>query len=231
MELVPIKIYGWDEPILLPKSVRRAGSNHQKRTLSTKRKKIDGYTTSTSVTPTVRWDDQCGNGHNSFSVTASTVDFDDKGMIVGNGGGCCHDVITKTHPEIAHLIRWHLCSSDGPMHYLANTLYHALEHGPKYAHVYFEDKNRGVDRQCIKYCDPLEARKTFGGDDRYIITPDPTSSKVRNLDYARDSACWPEATDEQLTSAPEDLKRMLIERLPALMIQMYQEITDFGFIY
>jgi hypothetical protein len=70
----------------------------------------------------VRHDDQCGNGHNSFAITAT---------IYENGrdvcGGCCHEEVAKHFPELAPFIKWHLTSTDGPMHYLANTVYHASD--------------------------------------------------------------------------------------------------------
>ena len=71
-----------------------------------------------SITATVRYDDRYRNGHNTFSITAD---------IQRNGreyaGGCCHDEVAERFPELAPFIKWHLCSSDGPMHYVANTLY------------------------------------------------------------------------------------------------------------
>ncbi len=65
--------------------------------------------------PTLKFGDECNNGHNTFSLTVEGKDF----------GGCCHDAIKETWPEFAHLIGWHLCSTDGPLHYIANTVYHA----------------------------------------------------------------------------------------------------------
>jgi hypothetical protein len=38
-----------------------------------------------------------------------------------------HDEAVKIFPEYAHLIKWHLVSSDEPMHYAANTMYHASD--------------------------------------------------------------------------------------------------------
>lgn len=63
----------------------------------------------------LRYDDDCGNGHNSFAVTLSTW----------SSAGCQHDLVEKVFPEFAYLIPWHLCGSDGPMHYIPNTLYQA----------------------------------------------------------------------------------------------------------
>ena len=56
------------------------------------------------ITATARYDDQCGNGHNSFSLTA---DIESKS---GNrwqdySGGCCHEEIEKHFPELAPFIK------------------------------------------------------------------------------------------------------------------------------
>lgn len=89
----------------------------------------DTYEPGARIRAEIRFDDELGNGHNSFAVT---------GDIYGNAvkrrgiytrewiaGGCCHDEIARAFPELAHLIRWHLFDSTGPMHYIANTVYHA----------------------------------------------------------------------------------------------------------
>lgn len=68
----------------------------------------------------VRFDDNCGNGHNSFAITA---DVYRPGARDIDAGGCLHDEIVEAFPELSHLIKWHLCNSDGPMHYVSNALY------------------------------------------------------------------------------------------------------------
>ena len=82
--------------------------------------RLDGGQGSMKVV--IRYDDECGNGHNSFSITGTTY-RDNKEW----GCGCIHDDIAKFAPELAHLIKWHLTSSDGPMYYIANTMYHARD--------------------------------------------------------------------------------------------------------
>lgn len=72
----------------------------------------------------LRFDDECGNGENTFSMTA---DVYRPGARDIDGGGCLHEEIAKYFPELAHLVRWHLVSTDGPMHYLANATYLASE--------------------------------------------------------------------------------------------------------
>ena len=76
------------------------------------------------VTATVRFDDECGNGHNLFSITGNAWEVGSR-RHDPDTCGCIHDIIKVAFPELAPFIKWHLSSSDGPMHYIANTLYHA----------------------------------------------------------------------------------------------------------
>jgi hypothetical protein len=66
------------------------------------------------IAATVRYDDRCGNGHNTFSITADMSD---------GSGGCQHEEVARYFPELAPLIKWHLVSTDGPLHYIENTMY------------------------------------------------------------------------------------------------------------
>lgn len=88
---------------------------------------------------TVQHDDNCGNGHNTFAITADlygrgrqpgepTIKHEPTGKALWlNSCGCLHDEIKEHLPQLAQYIKWHTCSTDGPMHYIANTLYHAGE--------------------------------------------------------------------------------------------------------
>lgn len=71
------------------------------------------------------FDDACGNGHNTFAITADIDRKAKNGRWVEYSGGCLHDEIRKHFPELAPFIKWHLVSTDGPMHYIANARYHA----------------------------------------------------------------------------------------------------------
>jgi hypothetical protein len=76
----------------------------------------------------VRFDDQCGNGHNTFSITADVYDNRRRGRgpdAKFDRGGCLHEEIAQHFPEFAPFIKWHLCSTDGPHAYIANTVYFA----------------------------------------------------------------------------------------------------------
>ncbi|TFZ81465.1 hypothetical protein [Candidatus Macondimonas diazotrophica] len=88
-------------------------------------KKIEYLGKPSYMVCTVRYDDECGNGHNSFAITAD-IYWDVKGVYRNFiAGGCLHDEIYKYFPNLRKYIKWHLVSSDGPMHYVANSLYHA----------------------------------------------------------------------------------------------------------
>jgi hypothetical protein len=43
------------------------------------------------------------------------------------------ELIAAVWPEFAHLLKWHLTSTDGPMHYIANTLYWVKQNNLEYA--------------------------------------------------------------------------------------------------
>lgn len=68
----------------------------------------------------MRFDDELNNGHETFAITAD-IRMDGREYM----GGCCHDEIAQRFPEFEPLIKWHLTSTDGPMHYPGNALYFA----------------------------------------------------------------------------------------------------------
>jgi hypothetical protein len=77
---------------------------------------------------TIRFDDECKNGHNSFAVTGdyyrgSKLEY----------CGMLHDLVHKHFPELRKYLKWHLTSTDGPMHYVANTLYWVEQGNFEYA--------------------------------------------------------------------------------------------------
>lgn len=146
----------------------------------TKRVEIDGVLC--KMTVTTRFDDRCGNGHNTFSITADITGR--RGFDIIDMGGCLHDEIREHFPELAHLIRWHLVSTDGPMHYIANTTY-------------------------------LASGTEWNGEPK---TPD--------IEAARRTAIWPDATLEQLQS-----KEALTARLDGLLAEFREVVESAGFVW
>jgi hypothetical protein len=85
-------------------------------------KKITYHGKPARIVATVRHDDRCGNGHNTFSITGD--------VYVGrrlDTCGCIHDLIAEHFPELREYIKWHLVSTDGPLHYIDNSLYWVKE--------------------------------------------------------------------------------------------------------
>jgi hypothetical protein len=202
----------------------------------------------------VRYDDKCGNGHNSFAITGDIfqtyrqpgerrIAHKDGQTLWLNGGGCVHDVIAERLPELAKYIKWHLVSADEPMHYVANTVYHASDRdcwGGRKGDVRTYRYNVRVNGNLVfdveagdehKLPDREEAEamaERVGGE----IVPVPWllhEGKERDLDAARSTAVWPDATDDELT-AP-DLAEKLKARLPALMAEFQAAVEELGFVF
>jgi hypothetical protein len=100
----------------------RGDGTHEYQYCSFGPRPIDGYGKGAAITVSCRFDDSCKNGHDSFAITA---DIRIPGRRDVEACGCLHKEIAKAFPELAYLIPWHLVSTDSPMHYIANTVYHA----------------------------------------------------------------------------------------------------------
>lgn len=98
----------------------RAAHCHDAQKWISEARPISGYGKGAMLRVEIRHDDSCGNGHNSFAITAEVFKPEARDI---EAGGCLHDEIARVFPELAGLVKWHLCSTDEPMHYLANTLY------------------------------------------------------------------------------------------------------------
>lgn len=180
----------------------------------------------------LRFDDSCKNGHETFSITATHYIGRDE-----VGGGCLHSLIAERMPALAPLIKWHLCSTDGPMHYIGNTLYLAGDrdcwglrkgeqrqirngrtgelcwHRPRAGGEYFDGPKPPEDFVALKW-EPL--MQTGEGKDR-------------ELDAARRVAIWPDAPDEILTAERDVLENALRDRLPALLRDFKAAMLACGF--
>ena len=123
--------------------------------------------------------------------------------------GCMHDEIRKYFPELAHFIKWHLCDYKGPMHYIENTIYHATEIPAKQDKWFFYLENKLI--KLVNKTEKEEMIQKYG--DNCLFNDYPNSmAKPANLEAARESAIWPEATLEQLRD-----KNQLMDRLPVLL--------------
>lgn len=202
------------------------------------------------IEATVRHDDRCGNGHNTFSITGAiytterypgeaTIKTADGKTLWLQSCGCLHTAIAYYFPELAPLLKWHLCSTDGPLHYVANTTHLAGDRdcwGLRKGEVHqFKDKETGLPKWKLKlsYSDANKHVQSAEKPAPMVVEWEPWGrvgeGKERELDAARRSAIWPEATDEELT-AP-GLKERLEARLPALMAEFRAAVESLGFTY
>ncbi len=197
------------------------------------KKKVIKYINDDVLVINLRYDDECKNGHNTFSITANLYDCDFISYEVcypnkkGNNRylgacGCLHDEIIKHAPEFAHLIKWHLVSEHEPLHYIANSLYHAASYPPKNAWIYYQVKDtlHLADKEILlRYTDRKTAEKAekLPG---YRVQWDEKTAKESNLAAARNCAIWPEA---KLSDFTELALRM---RLPKLMEEFNKDMKN-----
>jgi hypothetical protein len=242
----------------------------------------------------MRFDDQWKNRHNTFAITAEVTTAESRRRRDIQAGGCLHDDIAETFPELASLIPWHLVSTDGPMHYLANTVYHASDRGhdgkrkgeptrwqtlvtfgdnpichklPAKFVRFLQDTKEHNGRPAFDFeiiALDHDDRKTFGTKYTFggygvrwhdcpfdtekaatdflyalqncspVFTEQATAwseGKERDLAAARHCAVWPEATDEQLTAEPGELKAALTARLPELLARFRDAVEGAGFLW
>lgn len=253
---------------------------------------------------TIDYDDRHGNGHNTFSITATVWDkrrgepsrSHDRGHLMS---GLCHDRIAETFPELAYLLDWHGMTSDGPLHYIQNTVYFAgdkdhygMSAGEPYnfhrtirfTNFPYPSLLRTLPESFLTHLEELfhdkgtsgthtivpVAHKHAGVEGQYQFRPRYTiagydvpwhdcpfdtfqqaqdlinalsrhhwemisvpgnysEGKVRQLDDARRSAIWPDATDEELSVPEEELKAKLQKRLPSLLKRFKVILDNIGF--
>ena len=171
----------------------------------------------------VRYDDECGNGHNTFSITGEIfrLQINRGGRSSFDSCGCLHNDIAKHFPELALFLKWHLMSSDGPMHYVANTTYHASKVPSDQSkwYLYLEDTLiRIVDQEGRQ--NMVDA---YGNKASFKPYHNPLA-KEADLEAARRSAIWPDATLEQLKD-----EAALLERLPDLIAEFRSDMWWLGF--
>lgn len=191
---------------------------------------VDGEGLPLDLVVKLRWDDCCGNGRNSFGVqvagyNAGVAKIDRNAHFQGSA----LKEICRYIPELAHITKWHMMDADGPMHYTANTIYHASEIKKHQHFVYLSDEVLKNQRVLLGLFDDegLQAvRKRFEDFDLEVATSLTPDSKDADIEAARRTAIWPEASLEELRDAEK-----LNARLPALMAEFKRDIEALGFTY
>ena len=211
--------------------IKRA-TTFQSQTWTSGPRLIESYGTRAVLRVTASFDDELKNGHDDFAITATVS----RAGVV-RASGCLHEDIREVFPELAHLIKWHLCSTKGPLHYVANTVYLAGDRD-------CWGLRKGEERQIVNGRTGLPSWKldTKGAPniiDSATCPPQPEAvyvpwcrvgeGKERQLNAARGAAAWPEATDEQLCLPKEELTALLVARLPKLLEDFKTDMEAFGF--
>lgn len=113
-------------PVHAPR-VTRDGKNkcHVTQEWRSEPRPIRGYGTKGVIQVNISFDDSCKNGHQSFGITADINTNESRRRNDVAAGGCLHEEIVKVFPELEPLIKWHLMQTDGPMHYVSNTVFRA----------------------------------------------------------------------------------------------------------
>jgi uncharacterized Zn-binding protein involved in type VI secretion len=197
------------------------------------------------LTVEVRYDDRCGNGHNTFSITGDIATLRGKMLVCG----CIHDKIAAAFPQLMPLLKWHLCSTNGPLHYIENTCYLAGD-------LDYRGMRKGERRQLRNGKTNTPVWQRVVRDSQGLIVnmlahdwrdadTEPTElltvrwepvwiegkGKARELEAARKCAIWPEATDDDLSQSRDALTAALLARLPQLLAEFKAAVESFGFVY
>lgn len=199
------------------------------------------------LTVNLRFDDECRNGHSTFAITGDIHAYDAPRWR-WESGGCLHDDIAQRFPALAHLIPWHLVSTDGPMHYVANTVYLAGDrdcNGLRAGEVR-QIRNGKTGLPSWRLATVNAAGNEIPHPATYVDSATPPDvnarhaylpwtrtgeGKVRQLDAARQAAVWPDATDAELCAEPEALKAALTARLPIVLERFRAAMAACGFLY
>jgi len=159
---------------------------------------ITGYGIGAQITATVRFDDQCENGYNTFSITA---DVRTPSSYDSEACGCLHNEVAKAFPELEPFLKWHMCSTDGPLHYIENTMYWLGRRG------YSRWDNERAGRTSGPSDPPIfkHAKKT-------AIWPDMPESFI--------------VTETSISNT--GVQKALTDRLPALLVEFRRAIEALG---
>ena len=165
-----------------------------------------GYPVRAHMAVNIRHDDQCNNGRNSFSVTAEIFV---PGFRDIEAGGQLTDEIRQLFPELAPLLRWHLCDTHGPLYYISNTLYWLGYQG-------FCGTGAG-DPPNLEH-----ARST-------AVWPDLPESMICPADLRRDAVGA--SNRQERGKIARTVTEALEARLPALMAEFIADVEEAGLMF
>lgn len=99
--------------------------------------------------------DECKNGHQDFSITATGYEKVGN-YFVDSFFGCCHEEILKFFPEFKIFVDLHLCDFQGsPMHAASNMYYHIKKESKETFQNYYNCITDEIYESLIKASDLL----------------------------------------------------------------------------
>jgi hypothetical protein len=195
-----------------------------------------------------KWGDECGNGSNSFYCRYKVVIAGgSRESEIMDMSEVPEAILASIPAEYMVLQKWNGCHSFGPWYYIENTLFFAgdkdhngLRDGERKQTM--TNKNEPMWRlvavnKTTGVAVPLYSISTLESGAfpkvEYDLEWGPCwtegAGKKRELDVARASAIWPDATDEQLCA--DNLTDALVARLPALLREFKAMLQSLGFTW
>ena len=138
-------------------------------------------------------------------------------------------------PELVELIEFRGVADDGPLHYIANTVYLAGTRDCWGTEKGEQRRTQEEGKLLWRYEGTPQSDLVAADEEppelRIKAVPVLGTGKERDLEGARLAAIWPEATDEELCKPREELTELLNARLPGLMTRVCALVEKLGFTY
>lgn len=164
---------------------------------------VRAYGKGAQLTVTIRHDDSYSNGHNSFSFRARVTTFESRRRNDSAAFRAMSEEVSRLFPELAPLEKWHTTSTDGPTHYIENTMYWLGYRG---------------------YCDGKPGAPPNLKNAREIaVWPDMSESFLMTETLLKDE------TKRNLAEAL--IQKCLHDRLTTLMTEFRAAVESLGFVY
>ena len=181
---------------------------------------------------TLSWWDLCKNGHNSFFIRShayvkkSVLDTDLRKEYYQ----LTQQDVDVYFPQLKKAYAYYraLFSPYGPLYYFENTTYQA---GAVDCWGTKAGEQRKTAEGLLKWRNSSGFKLHFGDKTDEFCVPILGEGKKRDLDAARNSSFWPDATDEELSLERSALLELLEMRLQGIMTNFKSFIEKLGFEY
>lgn len=168
-----------------------------------------------SLKISIKWNDSCKNGHNTFGVTATLYEHHN-GRMREVAGGMLQEEIALRAPELAYALPYHLVSADGPMYYFVNTTFLA---GTRDCWGYEAGEPRhSKNVKLWRLAEvPYATSASEHPPEPYVVEFEPVLSQGKTRDFAavRRILDWPDASIEAMSLPEPELRARILEARPA----------------